>query len=51
MDKHELWLAKAASDLRLVALALKNNDEAVFESAIYHTQQAAEKSLKAFLVL
>jgi HEPN domain-containing protein len=43
------WLTKAASDLksaRLLGLA----EEAPLDTAIYHCQQTAEKSVKAFLV-
>ena len=41
------WLQKAENDLDS-AKVLVNND--IFDTAIYHTQQAAEKALKGFLV-
>jgi HEPN domain-containing protein len=50
MDTHERWLAKAKSDLALAQNVLDNKEESFFDAAIYHTQQCAEKSLKAFLV-
>lgn len=46
--KHELWLLKAKHDL-YVAEKIAEDDEAL-DMAIGHTQQCAEKSLKAFLV-
>lgn len=46
--KHELWLLKAKHDL-YVAQKIAESDEAL-DMAIGHTQQCAEKSLKAFLV-
>lgn len=47
MQKHELWLKKAKSDLML---AKKGSDDSdTLDSAIYHTQQCAEKVLKAYL--
>ena len=45
---HKAWLAKAANDLKVVRLCLKEQDP--LDIAVYHTQQAAEKALKAFLV-
>jgi HEPN domain-containing protein len=43
------WLTKAASDLRTAQL-LGATEAAPLDTAIYHCQQAAEKSVKAFLV-
>ena len=43
------WLAKAASDLRMVKKGMHGGDDTL-DSAAYHAQQAAEKALKAFLV-
>ncbi|MBK9140644.1 MAG: HEPN domain-containing protein [Verrucomicrobia bacterium] len=43
------WLTKAASDLRSAKL-LGAAENAPLDTAIYHCQQAAEKSVKAFLV-
>ncbi|QQR48794.1 HEPN domain-containing protein [bacterium] len=48
MLKHEVWLAKALSDLKLAQIGAQNFD--VMDSAIFHTQQCAEKALKAYLV-
>jgi HEPN domain-containing protein len=47
MESHKQWLSKAESDLR----ASENlvTDELVWDVAIYHTQQCAEKALKSFL--
>lgn len=50
MQKHERWFAKARSDLLLAQQALEVNNQEVFDAAIYHTQQCAEKALKGFLV-
>lgn len=47
MPSHEIWLAKAESDLK--ASQKLTDDESVWDVAIYHTQQAAEKALKAYL--
>lgn len=40
------WIAKSKSDLGSSKVLLKEN---FFDTAIYHTQQAAEKALKAYL--
>ena len=45
-----VWLEYAAEDIRVVRKCLAGDDYTL-RSAIYHAQQAAEKSLKAFLVL
>ena len=42
------WLAKATQDLRRVEILLAANPPDV-EGALFHSQQAAEKALKAFL--
>jgi len=42
------WLTLADEDLRLAGLTLKDT-EPVYWAAAFHCQQAAEKSLKAFL--
>jgi len=42
------WLTLADDDLRLAGLAMKDI-EPVYWAAAFHCQQAAEKSLKAFL--
>ena len=41
------WLVKAAGDLASAALLAGANQE---DNSLYHCQQTAEKSLKAFLV-
>lgn len=43
------WLHKAKSDLRLAEKGVKD-DDLTLDTAIYHTQQCAEKALKGFLV-
>lgn len=43
------WLAKAMNDLKS-ARVLSAAPEGPLDTAIYHCQQAAEKSVKAFLV-
>ena len=47
MREHEQWLSIAKEDLAAAKFLLKGK---FFASVAYHTQQAAEKSLKAFLV-
>jgi HEPN domain-containing protein len=49
---HEIqqWLFKAGQDLRS-ARRLFTDDPPILDTAAYHCQQAAEKALKAFLVL
>jgi HEPN domain-containing protein len=49
---HEIrqWLLKAGHDLRS-ARRLFTDDPPLLDTAAYHCQQAAEKALKAFLVL
>lgn len=49
MQLHERWLKKAKSDLRLARRTCNENVIEEFDAAIYHTQQCAEKTLKAFL--
>lgn len=44
---HERWLEKAEDDLRFARLGLK---ESFFSQVCFLSQQAVEKSLKAFLV-
>ena len=46
MQEHERWLRIAKEDL-LAAKALIKAE--LFSSVVYHSQQSAEKSLKAFL--
>ena len=47
MQNHEAWLLFAKEDLLASKALLKVE---LFSSATYHCQQAAEKSLKAFLI-
>jgi HEPN domain-containing protein len=42
MESHKQWLKKAESDLR--ASEKLASDELVWDVAIYHTQQCAEKA-------
>lgn len=49
MTGHDAWLIKALSDLKS-AKKLTQNDNETLDTASYHTQQCAEKALKAFLV-
>ena len=43
------WFAKASRDLRTAKLLLAQNTEDFWESTVFHSQQAAEKSVKGFL--
>lgn len=47
MQKHEQWLAIASEDLD----SAKHLYTVPFMTALFHVQQAAEKSLKSYLVL
>lgn len=42
------WITKAKSDLHLAEKGVKD-DDLTLDTAIYHTQQCAEKSFKGFL--
>lgn len=48
MKPYEEWLLKADHDLKSAELLVKNSE--LLDTSIYHTQQCAEKALKAFLV-
>jgi len=48
MKPHEAWLLKAEHDL-ISARKLMEGDNPVLDTAIYHTQQCAEKALKGYL--
>ena len=48
MKPHEAWLFKAENDLKS-AKKLMEGGSAVPDTAIYHAQQCAEKTLKAYL--
>lgn len=43
------WLAKATGDLKAAKKCMQGSPDTL-DSAAYHTQQVAEKALKAFLV-
>jgi len=45
--RHEDWLLKAKNDLKSAKILANSN---VLDTAIYHTQQCAEKALKAYLI-
>lgn len=49
MQKHSEWIDYADGDLK-AALKLLRPPEIMIPSALYHTQQCAEKALKAFLI-
>jgi len=49
MKQHNEWLSKAQNDLRS-AKKLISDEDPIYDTAIYHAQQCAEKSLKAFLI-
>ena len=49
MPKHKEWLAFAIDDFK-AAKCMLYADEIILGPALYHMQQCAEKSLKAFLV-
>ena len=48
MKSYEAWLVKAEHDLAS-ARRLSEGDNPILDTAIYHTQQCAEKALKAYL--
>ena len=48
MKLHEDWLIKAEHDLLSSKKLFAGNDP-ILDTAVYHTQQCAEKSLKAYL--
>jgi HEPN domain-containing protein len=48
MDETRAWLVKASNDLR-AAEALRATAPPLFDEAVFHCQQAAEKALKGFL--
>lgn len=48
MKPYEAWLVKAESDLKS-AIKLMEGNIPIPDTAIYHTQQCAEKALKAYL--
>lgn len=48
MKPHDAWFLKAEHDL-ISARKLMEGDNPVLDTAIYHTQQCAEKALKGYL--
>ena len=48
MKLHEEWLFKAENDLSSAEI-LSSASKPLYDIAIYHTQQCAEKALKAYL--
>lgn len=48
MQKHEEWLLLAQADLK-AAIKLIEGEDALVGPAVFHTQQCAEKALKAYL--
>ena len=48
MTSIEAWMYKANNDLKS-ALKLLEGDDPIVDTAIYHTQQCAEKALKGYL--
>lgn len=44
-----LWLKKSKNDLK-AAKKLVQNPDPLYDMAVYHCQQTAEKALKAYLV-
>lgn len=49
MQMHEAWLKKASSDLLISKRLFSLNEEELLDGVVYHTQQCAEKSFKAYL--
>ena len=48
-EEVQQWLTKSQRDLK-VAWVLFKNEESLFDAVVYHCQQSAEKSLKAYLI-
>lgn len=48
MKPHEEWLFKAGNDLDSAEILI-NASKPLYDIAIYHTQQCAEKALKSYL--
>lgn len=48
MKPHEEWLFKADHDLKSAEFLLSSEDP-LYDIAVYHTQQCAEKLLKAYM--
>lgn len=48
MKLHEIWLFKSENDIKS-AKKLIEGEAKILDTAIYHTQQSAEKALKGYL--
>lgn len=48
MSTYKVWLHKARNDIKS-SKKLLDGDDPIMDTAIYHTQQCAEKALKAYL--
>jgi HEPN domain-containing protein len=48
IEFHDAWIFKSQNDLRLVEVAIRQDDP-ILDGAIFHAQQCAEKALKGFL--
>jgi HEPN domain-containing protein len=44
-----MWFSKAIEDKRAAQLLLAQNSEIFFGAVVFHSQQAAEKSIKGYL--
>jgi HEPN domain-containing protein len=49
MPGYNAWVKKASGDLKS-AMKLVKDDDDTLDTAVYHTQQCAEKILKAYLI-
>ena len=48
IEPHDAWMIKAQSDWKAAEVLIRQ-DEPITDTAIFHTQQCAEKALKGFL--
>ena len=48
IEPHDAWIIKAKSDLSSAEILIRHDNPAT-DTAIFHTQQCAEKALKGFL--
>ena len=48
IEYHKAWILKAENDLRTAGIVIRQDDP-ITDTAIYHTQQCAEKALKGWL--
>lgn len=49
MQDHELWIIYATGDLKAAKILLSNAEEVIVNAVLFHSQQCAEKALKAYL--